>query len=71
MRVGPQLEKFQIKAKAKSRLQMLAFKTKWKKKKNTGKSPSGNKHQSFVMLLLPNGKLTKSVEKLLGQSHVV
>lgn len=31
MRVGPQLEKFQIKAKTNARLQMLAFKTRWKK----------------------------------------
>lgn len=32
MRVGPQLEKLQIKAKPNTRLHMLAFKTRWKKR---------------------------------------
>jgi len=39
--------------------------------KKEGKVLMEIKKQSSVMLLLPDGKLTKSVEKLLGQSHAV
>lgn len=70
MRVGPQLKKFKIKAKTNARLLTLAFKSRWKKK-NKGKNLNEERTQSFMLLLLPNGKLTKSLEKLLGQGHVV
>lgn len=66
MGVGPQVKKFQTKARKSAKLQMLAFKTSLKIKKNLIR----NGTQECVMLLLSDGKLTKSVEKSLRQSNI-
>lgn len=63
--VRPQLKKFQTKARKITKLQMLAFKTSLKKKIR-----NRNKTQECVMLLLPDGKLTKSAEKNLRQRNI-